>query len=83
MIAFFDDDFTTWQKRIHEIPVVGMPECLLEGWAARLDEVIIALPEASPLRMQKIYEFLAGTGLKIYTLDGLWPVPTYQNGVAQ
>jgi len=68
VIAFFDDDFTTWQKRIHEIPVVGMPECLLEGWAARLDEVIIALPPASETRIREIDQLLRTAGLKASTM---------------
>jgi len=72
-VAFFDDDFAKWQKQIHQIPVVGMPECLAQGWTEKLDDVIIALPEASAARLQKIYEFLAGTRLKVYTLASLWP----------
>src|SRR5437763_12418119 len=64
VIAFSDDDFTKWQKRIHEIPVVGMPECLLEGWASRLDEVIIALPAASENRIREIDQLLRRAGLK-------------------
>ena len=78
-VAFFDDDFAKWQKQIHQIPVIGMPECLAQGWSEKLDEVIIALPEASALRLRKIYEFLAGTRLKVYTLEWLWPVQTHQN----
>ena len=29
VLAFFDDDPRTWHKRPHDIPIVGMPECLL------------------------------------------------------
>ncbi len=72
-VAFFDDDFTKWQKHIHEIPVVGMPECLLQGWSDKLDEVAIALPNASPARLQQIHQFLAGSGLKVYALAWPWP----------
>ena len=25
-VAFFDDDFRKWQKHIHDVPVVGMPD---------------------------------------------------------
>jgi lipopolysaccharide/colanic/teichoic acid biosynthesis glycosyltransferase len=77
-VAFFDDDFAKWRKQIHQIPVVGMPECLAQGWSEKLDEVIIALPETSAARLQKIYECLAGTRLKVYTLEWLWPVRTDQ-----
>jgi lipopolysaccharide/colanic/teichoic acid biosynthesis glycosyltransferase len=49
VVAFFDDDSHKWQRRIHEIPVVGMPECLLNGWAGKVDEVIIATPTPRPI----------------------------------
>jgi hypothetical protein len=75
-VAFFDDDFAKWQKHIHQIPIVGMPECLLQGWSEKLDEVAIALPNASPARLQKIYHFLAGTTLKVYSLEWPWPTLT-------
>jgi FlaA1/EpsC-like NDP-sugar epimerase len=68
-IAFFDDDSQKWQKHLHEIPVVGMPECLLEGWAEKLDEVIIAMPNASAGRIHEISQLLDKTGLKSYTLS--------------
>ena len=67
-VAFFDDDSQKWQKHIHEIPVVGMPECLLDGWAARLDEVIIAMPDASERRIREIDLLLTRTGLKYYRI---------------
>jgi FlaA1/EpsC-like NDP-sugar epimerase len=77
-VAFFDDDFVKWQKHVHQVPVVGMPECLLQGWIDKLDEVAIALPNASPARLQQIYQFLSGTGLKIYSLEWPWPARTDQ-----
>ena len=70
-VAFFDDDPGTWQKHIHEIPVVGMPECLLQGWRERLDEVAIALPKAEPSRLQEITQLFENTKLKVYTVR--WP----------
>jgi FlaA1/EpsC-like NDP-sugar epimerase len=76
VVAFFDDDFQKWQRRLHEVPVVGMPECLLEGWAEKLDEVIIATPHASANRLCEIGELLQKVGLRAYIapppLD-LWP----------
>jgi FlaA1/EpsC-like NDP-sugar epimerase len=67
-IAFFDDDSQKWQKYIHEVPVVGMPECLLDGWAEKLDEVVITIPNASENRIQEISQLLGKTGLKSYTV---------------
>ena len=29
--AFFDDDPDKWQKELHGVPVVGMPECIADG----------------------------------------------------
>ena len=69
-VAFFDDDFQKWQKRIHDVPVVGMPECLLEGWAEKLDEVIIAMPDAPADRILEINELLHKSGLKFYRIPG-------------
>ena len=66
VVAFFDDDCQKWHRRIHEIPVVGMPECLLDGWAGKLDEVIIAMPEAPPNRVQEIYNLVQQIGLRAY-----------------
>ena len=66
VVAFFDDDCQKWHRRIHEIPVVGMPECLLEGWAGRLDEVVIAMPDAPPVRVREIHNLLQQVGLRAY-----------------
>jgi len=67
VVAFFDDDFQKWQRRIHEVPVVGMPECLLEGWTEKLDEVVIAMPDAPADRIREIDQLLRKTSLKFYT----------------
>jgi FlaA1/EpsC-like NDP-sugar epimerase len=69
VVAFFDDDSQKWQKRIHEVPVVGMPECLFEGWTEKLDEVVIAMPGASADRILEIDQLLRKTGLKFYTVS--------------
>jgi lipopolysaccharide/colanic/teichoic acid biosynthesis glycosyltransferase len=66
VVAFFDDDFQKWQKCIHEVPVVGMPECLLEGWTKKLDEVVIAMPNAPADRIREIDQLLRKTSLKFY-----------------
>ena len=74
-VAFFDDDFSKWQKHIHEIPVIGMPECLLEGWGEKLDEVAIALPGPSPERLEQLNQLFRKTKLKVYTFQ--WPLPPW------
>jgi FlaA1/EpsC-like NDP-sugar epimerase len=69
VVAFFDDDSQKWQKRIHEVPVVGMPECLLDGWTEKLDEVVIAMPGAPADRIRELEQLLRQTGLKFYTVS--------------
>jgi lipopolysaccharide/colanic/teichoic acid biosynthesis glycosyltransferase len=66
VVAFFDDDCQKWYRRVHEIPVVGMPECVVDGWAANLDEVIIALPESASRRVREIRELVENVGLRVY-----------------
>jgi lipopolysaccharide/colanic/teichoic acid biosynthesis glycosyltransferase len=66
VVAFFDDDCQKWHRRIHEIPVIGMPECLLDGWAEKLDEVVIALPEVPSDRIREIHHLLQQVGLRAY-----------------
>jgi hypothetical protein len=75
VVAFFDDDVQKWHKLLHDIPIVGMPECLLEGWAGKLDEVIIAMPEAPANRIRELSRLLHQAGLRAYTapsVDSLW-----------
>jgi UDP-GlcNAc:undecaprenyl-phosphate GlcNAc-1-phosphate transferase len=74
-VAFFDDDFQKWRKLIHEVPVIGMPECLLDGWAGKLDEVVIAMPDAPAERIREIDQLLRKTPLKCHKVSrptGYW-----------
>jgi FlaA1/EpsC-like NDP-sugar epimerase len=74
VVAFFDDDPRSWHKRPHDIPVVGMPECILNReWRDELDEVIIALPEGDSPRAQEIGALLKGSGIKVSFIS-TWPV---------
>lgn len=69
VVAFFDDDFRKWQKHIHDVPVAGMPECLLDGWTQKLDEVVIAMPGAPADRVHEIEQLLRKTSLKFYSVS--------------
>jgi FlaA1/EpsC-like NDP-sugar epimerase len=74
VVAFFDDNPRTWHKRPYDIPVVGMPECLLNAeWQLKIDEVIVALPEEDPERLQEIREMLKSLPVKVTFASG-WPV---------
>ena len=81
-VAFFDDDARKWNKRIHDVPVAGMPECLLNGWADRLDEVVLALPRASEGRIREIHLVLRQIQQPVYAsffFSRLWNAESGQN----
>ena len=74
VVAFFDDDPRTWHKRPHDVPVVGMPECLLNReWWEQIDEVIVTLPEEERARIQEIDQMLKAVPLKVTIASG-WPL---------
>ncbi len=74
VVAFFDDNPHIWHKRPHDIPVVGMPECLLNpGWQSQIDEVIVAIPAEDLARLEEIGKMLKGLPLKVTFASG-WPV---------
>jgi len=74
VVAFFDDDPRSWNKRPYDIPVIGMPECLLNSkWRDKVDELIVALPERSADRPREIGEMAKKLRLKVAFASG-WPV---------
>lgn len=75
VVAFFDDDPRTWHKRPHDIPVFGMPECLLNPeWPKKINKVIVAVPEENSTRLREIGEMLKGSRLKV-SFVSRWPAP--------
>jgi lipopolysaccharide/colanic/teichoic acid biosynthesis glycosyltransferase len=74
VVAFFDDDPGFWNSRPYDIPLVGMPECLLNSeWRGKVDEVIVALPESNGARPREIGELAKRVHLKVDFASG-WPV---------
>lgn len=70
--GFFDDDAGTWHKRVHDVPVLGMPELLLDqGWAGQIDLVLLALPETDPARWREIEGLLERSGLRFQRVPSL------------
>jgi len=66
VVAFFDDDPRTWNRRPYDIPVVGMPECLLNSeWRTKVDEIIIAFRAVQTTRLNEIEAFLTKAGMKV------------------
>jgi len=74
VVAFFDDDPLSWNKRPYDIPVVGMPECLVNSeWSGKVDEVIVALPGQNGARHREIGEIARQVRLKVAFASD-WPV---------
>jgi len=70
--GFFDDLPQRWHRLIHGVRVLGMPETLEnKEWNEKLDEVIIAMPEASVERLQEILDMLRATRLKYYIVPSV------------
>ncbi len=58
-IAFFDDDPRKWSNTIHGVEVAGTPETLPDFVRMhKVDEVIIAMPNASGRRVRQIVALL-------------------------
>jgi FlaA1/EpsC-like NDP-sugar epimerase len=70
-VAFFDDDYRR-RCGIHGLPLVGRPERIEELQdKLRLDEVVIAMPLASPRRIQEILQLVNRAGLSCRTVPSL------------
>ena len=83
-IAFFDDNPRKWHSRVHDIPVLGPPEKLLEV-AAKLDirEAIIAMPSAPAKRVGEIVRILRQTRIQCKTIPSLDQLALGQVRVSQ
>ncbi|MGH7992725.1 MAG: polysaccharide biosynthesis protein, partial [Limisphaerales bacterium] len=83
-VAFFDDDRTKWGKHVHNVPVVGAPEALLNGKGdLELEEVIIAMPSAPARRVAEIVRTLEQLRIKFSTVPSLYELTTGQAKVNQ
>ena len=71
-IVFFDDDEKKWNRRLHDLPVVGPPEILLDNprkW--NLDKIVIAIPSAPARRVREVVDTLQKAGLKFETVPSM------------
>ncbi len=83
-VVFFDDDKSKWGLRVHDVPVVGAPEALLEkNLNLRLEEAIIAMPTASAKRIGEIIQILQRAHLKFETVPSMDQLATGQLKVSQ
>ena len=71
-VAFFDDDKGKYDLRVHDIPVVGPPERLLElNGKFAIEEVIIAMPSAPARRVGELVSLLRRARLPCKTIPAL------------
>jgi FlaA1/EpsC-like NDP-sugar epimerase len=83
-VAFFDDDRMKWGKHVHNVPVVGSPETLLNDKAdLELEEVIIAMPSAPARRVTEIVRTLERLRIKFSTVPSIYELTTGQAKVSQ
>jgi FlaA1/EpsC-like NDP-sugar epimerase len=83
-VAFFDDDKRKWNSRVHDIPVLGPPEHLLDTMG-KLDiqEAIIAMPSAPAKRIGEIVRLLRQARLPCKTIPSLDQLALGQVRVSQ
>ena len=83
-VAFFDDDKRKWNSRVHDIPVLGPPEYLLDTMG-KLDiqEAIIAMPSAPAKRIGEIVRLLRQARLPCKTIPSLDQLALGQVRVSQ
>lgn len=64
--ALFDDDPAKWRSRVHGIKVFGPPSLLQDVFMRKrlgIEEAIIAMPSATPKRLQQLLEILQKSGI--------------------
>ena len=83
-VAFFDDDRKKWRSRVHDIPVVGPPESLLNPKLnLELEKAIIAMPSATAKRVGEVVKVLQQAHLSFETVPALDQLATGQVRVSQ
>ncbi len=83
-VVFFDDDSSRWNSRVHDIPVVGRADLLLDGkFEWQLDELIIALPSPSARRIREVLVIAQRARLKCQTVPSMEELATGRVKVSQ
>ena len=83
-VVFFDDDKDKWGRRVHDIPVVGPPEALLDADKKfDLEEIIIAMPSSSAKRIGEVVRILQETRIKFETVPSMDQLATGKVKVSQ
>jgi FlaA1/EpsC-like NDP-sugar epimerase len=83
-VAFFDDNTGKWNSRVHDIPVLGPPERLVEV-CKKLDiqQAIIAMPSAPAKRIGEVVRLLREARLPCLTVPSLDQLALGQVRVSQ
>jgi len=83
-VAFFDDDKRKWNSRVHDVPVIGAPEKLLEVKSKlQIEQVIIAMPTAPAKRVGEIVRLLGEIHLECRTIPSMDQLALGQIKVSQ
>jgi FlaA1/EpsC-like NDP-sugar epimerase len=71
-VMFLDDDPRKWRTRVHDIPVLGSPQALLDdGLIGKLDKIIIAMPSAPAKRIGEVARILRRVNLPFETVPSM------------
>lgn len=71
-VCIIDDNYAKLGKMIHNVPIVGTREQILENTTKyRVDEIVIAIPSASPSEIREIINKCNETGLKVKRLPAI------------
>lgn len=83
-VFFFDDDSNRWNSRIHDVPVVGKPERMLDDkFRESIDEVIVALPSGGGKRISEVVHMAQEIGVKCEKIPSIEELATGRVKVSQ
>ena len=83
-VAFFDEDPERHGRRIHDLPILGSPELLLdEDVRVTIDEVVIAMPGAPAKKVREIIAILQQAKLKFTTIPSVHQLATGEVRISQ
>ena len=83
-VLFFDDDEDKWNSRVHDLPVLGRPELLLQpGFAPQLDKLIISLPGGASKRIREVVKIAQRAGIKCQIVPSMEEIATGKVCISQ
>ena len=71
-VGFIDDDRSKWRSTLHGLSVLGGSEHLRKiAQTERVDEIVIAVPSATPAELRRIVEQCEATNIRFKVLPGV------------